>query len=89
MGIDHLAAEAYGLDSYNKGGLEDDDDFLAEIHSQVIDARRWYGVDKVNIIGHSRGGLVSRLGLEVGKDGMGLLSGKINSLVTLSSPHHG
>lgn len=43
-----------------------------------------FGVDKVNIFGHSKGGLVSRHALRNPQ-----VAGKIDNLITFGSPHHG
>jgi alpha-tubulin suppressor-like RCC1 family protein/pimeloyl-ACP methyl ester carboxylesterase len=68
-------------------GIEHTNTTIAALYNKVAAVKKRFGVDKVNIIAHSRGGVISRLGL--GTTQPGILKGQIDSLVTISSPHHG
>lgn len=50
----------------------------------IHDAAMEYGVDKINLYAHSKGGLVSRWSL-----GDNLTAQKIEQLITFDTPHHG
>ncbi len=77
------------LDPMNLGyGVESDEWTINALAESVDEARIKFGVDKVNLIAHSRGGVISRLGLGKGEN-LGPLSSKIDGLVSISSPHHG
>lgn len=78
LGVPYLAPAAYNH------GLDDEQTWLAALKADVERLRARYGVGKVNVVAHSRGGVVGRLGL----DDPGF-AGSVDGLVTISSPHHG
>ena len=50
----------------------------------ITQARREFGVDKINIFAHSKGGLVARQALRSPE-----MAAQVDYLVTFGSPHHG
>lgn len=57
------------------------------LRKQILDIRQKTGVDKVVLIGHSMGGLVSRGYIENRVNG--IYKGDVSKLITLGSPHVG
>lgn len=53
------------------------------LHSAIQSVRTNFGVDKVNLVAHSKGGLTSRWVLDNGA------TSYVERLITLGSPHHG
>jgi pimeloyl-ACP methyl ester carboxylesterase len=68
-------------------GVEPDSWTIKRLDTYVEHARIMFGVDKVNLVAHSRGGIISRLA--IGGINEGPLFKKVDGLVTISSPHHG
>lgn len=73
---------AYPIDYENGTALTSR--WIRLLQAEVDRVRTNFGVDKVSIIAHSRGGLVARLALE--DTGF---ARKVDALITLGSPHHG
>jgi pimeloyl-ACP methyl ester carboxylesterase len=73
---------AYPIDYENGTALTSR--WIRLLQDEVDRVRTNFGVDKVSIIAHSRGGLIARLALE--DTGF---ARKVDALVTLGSPHHG
>jgi pimeloyl-ACP methyl ester carboxylesterase len=54
------------------------------LNDHIRDAAMEYGVDKINLYAHSKGGLVSRWSL-----GDNVTAQKVEHLITFDTPHHG
>ncbi|MCB1153881.1 MAG: alpha/beta fold hydrolase [Deltaproteobacteria bacterium] len=66
---------------YGPGAVVDHADSLVKFVERVLEVT---GEPKVDLLGHSLGGIIARYALQVGG-----LEGKVNSLITIASPHHG
>jgi pimeloyl-ACP methyl ester carboxylesterase len=87
---DRLRHDGYGVLSFDLGGLlwrfnTRSISDLAEMVSQKIERLcEKHGIDRVHIVGHSKGGLVARAYIQrFGGDR------RTKSLITLGTPHHG
>lgn len=70
-------------------GVLSDEETISLLAGHVDRARTVLGVDKVNLVGHSRGGVISRLALGSGRIGGVSLLNQVTGLVSISSPHQG
>ncbi len=78
----HLAAEGEDVDTPAVDPFNDSDTRGAELLVKVQEFLQQTGASKVNIIGHSQGGLDARVVANLRPD-------LVASVVTISTPHHG
>ncbi|NTV62152.1 MAG: alpha/beta fold hydrolase [Oscillochloris sp.] len=65
-------------------GVLTNEETIRQVNLYVDYARAAFGVDRVNLVGHSRGGVIVRLAF----DESGFVQ-KAAGVITISSPHHG
>lgn len=78
-GIPYLERATYGDE-----GIDKIADVSTEVRRDIEKTVTEYGVDKVNLFAHSKGGLVGRVAAYDSAT-----AGRLQSLITFGSPHHG
>lgn len=87
---DRLRWDGFGVFSFDLGGLfyrfntRSPEDLATSVAEKVERVCQRYGLDRIHVVGHSKGGLVARHYVQfLGGDR------RVKSLITLGTPHHG
>lgn len=75
----------YATPNWYYGGVSTMDQTGVLLRNDILQTKAEFGVDRVNVIAHSRGGLFIRQAMRVYPD----VRDSIAQVITLGSPHHG